>query len=301
MVSETLKTHVFQILFDPENKIAFVAKNFISFLFFSLISLACASDGPSLVSMPESQQPVVPTLNTPEEVAEQKAIEVYADIPDETIEETFERIQRTSSGHAAINSDKKIAQVFYSPDQSTGTTNIISNPGPFEGTRIHETTGRETEEFVEVTLPVTPTNTTGWLVREVITIAESETLLIIDLSERKAAIYVGADLIAEAPVAIGAPNTPTPALEAIIDAIWERSSSETKLPSLYGQRLFGLNKHSEALSDFDGRRPALAIHGTDEPDLIGSAVSNGCIRMHNDDMAIFAEHVTLGTRVSIIG
>ena len=34
-------------------------------------------------------------------------IEAYADIPDETIEETFERIQRTSSGHAAINSDKK--------------------------------------------------------------------------------------------------------------------------------------------------------------------------------------------------
>ena len=228
-------------------------------------------------------------------------IEAYADIPDATIEETFERIQRTSLGHAAINSDKKITQVFYSPDQSSATTNIISNPGPFEGTRILETTGRETEEFVEVILPVTPNNTSGWLIKEDITIAESENLIIIDLSERKAALYVGADLIAEAPVAIGAPNTPTPALEAIIDAIWERSSSETKLPSLYGQRLFGLNKHSEALSDFDGRRPALAIHGTDEPDLIGSAVSNGCIRMHNDDMAIFAEHVTLGTRVSIIG
>ena len=178
---------------------------------------------------------------------------------------------------------------------------IRDSPGPFEGTRILETTGRETEEFVEVILPVTPNNTSGWLVKEDVTIAESENLIIVDLSERKAALYVGADLIAEAPVAIGAPNTPTPALEAIIDAIWERSSSETKLPSLYGQRLFGLNKHSEALADFDGRRPALAIHGTDEPDLIGSAVSNGCIRMHNDDMAIFAEHVTLGTRVSIIG
>ena len=192
-------------------------------------------------------------------------------------------------------------EVFYSPDQTSATTNIISNPGPFEGTRILETTGRETEEFVEVILPVTPNNTSGWLIKEDITIAESENLIIVDLSERKAALYVGADLIAEAPVAIGAPNTPTPALEAIIDAIWERSSSETKLPSLYGQRLFGLNKHSEVLSDFDGRRPALAIHGTDEPNLIGSAVSNGCIRMHNDDMAIFAEHVTLGTRVSIIG
>ena len=72
----------------------------------------------------------------------QNEIEAYADIPDETIEETFERIKRTSSGPAAINSDKKIAQVFYSQDQSSATTNIISNPGPFEGTRILETTGR---------------------------------------------------------------------------------------------------------------------------------------------------------------
>jgi len=267
---------------------------------FTLITMSAACsrpDGPSLISIEEDAS----LTNTSSSNDIHNEIEAYADIPDETIEETFERIQRTSSGHAAINSDKKIAQVFYSPDQSSATTNIISNPGPFEGTRILETTGRETEEFVEVILPVTPNNTSGWLIREDITIAESENLIIVDLSERKAALYVGADLIAEAPVAIGAPNTPTPALEAIIDAIWERSSSETKLPSLYGQRLFGLNKHSEALSDFDGRRPALAIHGTDEPDLIGSAVSNGCIRMHNDDMAIFAEHVTLGTRVSIIG
>ena len=86
-------------------------------------------------------------------------------------------------------------------------------------------------------------------------------------------------------------------------------SSDRKVPTVVisssilstDSPLFGLNKHSEALSDFDGRRPALAIHGIDEPDLIGSAVSNGCVRMHNDDMAIFAEHVTLGTRVSIIG
>ena len=61
MVSGTLKTHVSQILYDHENKIAFVAKNFLMLLVFGVISLACASDGPSLVSIPKSQQPDVPT------------------------------------------------------------------------------------------------------------------------------------------------------------------------------------------------------------------------------------------------
>ncbi len=301
MVSGTLKTHVFQILYDHENKIAFVAKNFLMLLVFGVISLACASDGPSLVSIPKSQQPDVPTLNTPEEVAEQEAIEVYADIPDETIEDTFIRIQSVNAAYATVNSQLEIVQVFSQPDPEKKTTTLITNPGPFEGSRTLETTGRMTEEFLEVILPIAPNNTTGWIQQSSATLGETETLLIIDISERKAALFIGEDLILEAPVAIGAAQTPTPAVEAIIDTIWDRSTSETFLPFLYGQLLFGLNKHSEALEDFDGKRPALAIHGTDEPELIGSAVSNGCIRMYNSDIALFAEHVTLGTRVSIIG
>ena len=301
MVSGTLKTHVFQILYDHENKIAFVAKNFLMLLVFGVISLACASDGPSLVSIPKSQQPDVPTLNTPEEVAQQEAIEVYADIPDETIEDTFIRIQSVNAAYATVNSQLEIVQVFSQPDPEKKTTTLITNPGPFEGSRTLETTGRMTEEFLEVILPIAPNNTTGWIQQSSATLGETETLLIIDISERKAALFIGEDLILEAPVAIGAAQTPTPAVEAIIDTIWDRSTSETFLPFLYGQLLFGLNKHSEALEDFDGKRPALAIHGTDEPELIGSAVSNGCIRMHNRDIALFAEHVTLGTRVSIIG
>ena len=301
MVSGTLKTHVFQILYDHENKIAFVAKNFLMLLVFGVISLACASDGPSLVSIPKSQQPDVPTLNTPEEVAEQEAIEVYADIPDETIEDTFIRIQSVNAAYATVNSQLEIVQVFSQPDPEKKTTTLITNPGPFEGSRTLETTGRMTEEFLEVILPIAPNNSTGWIQQSSATLGETETLLIIDISERKAALFIGEDLILEAPVAIGAAQTPTPAVEAIIDTIWDRSTSETFLPFLYGQLLFGLNKHSEALEDFDGKRPALAIHGTDEPELIGSAVSNGCIRMYNSDIALFAEHVTLGTRVSIIG
>ena len=293
--------HVFPTLFDPENKIIFVAKSFISFLIFGFISLACATDGPSLVSMPGSQQPDDQILNNPEQIAEQEAIEVYAELPDETIEDTFIRIQSVNAAYATVNPQLEIVQVFSQPDPEKKTTTLITNPGPFEGSRTLETTGRMTEDFLEVILPIAPNNTSGWIQKSSATLGETETLLIIDISERKAALFIGEDLILEAPVAIGAAQTPTPAVEAIIDTIWNRSTSETFLPSLYGQLLFGLNKHSEALEDFDGKRPALAIHGTDEPELIGSAVSNGCIRMHNRDIALFAEHVTLGTRVSIIG
>ena len=71
---------------------------------FIIMSAACSRpDGPSLISI-EKDASVTNTSSSNDIHSE---IEAYADIPDETIEETFERIQRTSSGHAAINSDKK--------------------------------------------------------------------------------------------------------------------------------------------------------------------------------------------------
>jgi lipoprotein-anchoring transpeptidase ErfK/SrfK len=42
------------------------------------------------------------------------------------------------------------------------------------------------------------------------------------------------------------------------------------------------------------------IHGSNEPQTIGQAVSSGCIRMTNDDVTDLYERVNVGTRVVII-
>lgn len=42
------------------------------------------------------------------------------------------------------------------------------------------------------------------------------------------------------------------------------------------------------------------IHGTAEPWTIGQAVSSGCIRMTNDDVAHLYEQVGVGTRVVVV-
>lgn len=41
------------------------------------------------------------------------------------------------------------------------------------------------------------------------------------------------------------------------------------------------------------------IHGTDAPWTIGSAVSKGCIRMYNEDVAHLYSRVAVGTRVTV--
>jgi lipoprotein-anchoring transpeptidase ErfK/SrfK len=42
------------------------------------------------------------------------------------------------------------------------------------------------------------------------------------------------------------------------------------------------------------------IHGSNEPDTIGSAVSSGCIRMLNDDVVDLYERVRIGTLVVVL-
>lgn len=48
----------------------------------------------------------------------------------------------------------------------------------------------------------------------------------------------------------------------------------------------------------DGR--IYGIHGTNRPDLIGEYVSNGCIRMRNQDVETMFNKIPLGTKVLIV-
>ena len=43
----------------------------------------------------------------------------------------------------------------------------------------------------------------------------------------------------------------------------------------------------------------IAMHGTNAPGLIGSAVSNGCLRMRNADVTRLANTIPIGTPVQI--
>jgi lipoprotein-anchoring transpeptidase ErfK/SrfK len=50
-----------------------------------------------------------------------------------------------------------------------------------------------------------------------------------------------------------------------------------------------------------GRDTYYRIHGTIEPWTIGKAVSNGCIRMRNQDVIELYDQVSIGTTVVVLG
>ncbi len=50
---------------------------------------------------------------------------------------------------------------------------------------------------------------------------------------------------------------------------------------------------------FGGGAGQIAIHGTNQPNLIGNDVSNGCVRMSNQDITAMVPYVRTGAPVDI--
>ena len=69
----------------------------------------------------------------------------------------------------------------------------------------------------------------------------------------------------------------------------------------YGVYAYGLNGFSNVLTSFAGGEGVIGIHGTNQPEALGTDVSSGCIRLHNDAITRLVQEVglPLGTPVEI--
>ena len=57
--------------------------------------------------------------------------------------------------------------------------------------------------------------------------------------------------------------------------------------------------YSEVIDEFDSGVPVVALHGTNTPEYVGQARSNGCIRVPNEIIQQLADTMPQGTPVYI--
>lgn len=123
----------------------------------------------------------------------------------------------------------------------------------------------------------------------------AETEIIINIPSRTLDLYEKGKLVREYPVAVGKVSTPTPLgtfsiTDKEVDPVWIPTNGESAVPSgpynPLGYRWLGLYGN-------------YGIHGTNAPLSIGGTVSNGCIRMYENDVEELFERVKLGTPVAI--
>ncbi|MCD9623679.1 L,D-transpeptidase [Rhabdothermincola sp. EGI L10124] len=118
----------------------------------------------------------------------------------------------------------------------------------------------------------------------------------LSLSDFNLKVYDGDEVIEETQVVIGQDNTYTPTGRFYLNEKIEQSNPG----GVYGPWVLSTNAYSESLDTFDGGLPVVAFHGTNQPELIGTQASNGCIRMPNDVVIRLAEILPAGTPVDVL-
>lgn len=151
-------------------------------------------------------------------------------------------------------------------------------------------------EWLKALLPIRPNQAEGWIRAADVTLSENPYKIEINLARNELVFSKAGKEILRTTTVDGTTRTPTPVgTYYITDPVDLRNQPN----GAYGAYALGLSAHSEVLFEFNGGPGQVAIHGTNEPQLMGQDASNGCIRVTNDVIVQIALEAPLGTPVVI--
>lgn len=156
----------------------------------------------------------------------------------------------------------------------------------------------EQEGWLHVQLPVRPNGSTGWVRTQDVTVTQHTYRIVIELGAHQLTLFGRDQIVLREPIGVGKNDTPTPGGEFYIKELLQPPDPTGP----YGPYAYGLSGFSNVLTSFAGGAGVIGIHGTNRPDLIGTDVSSGCIRVHNDVINRMVAEIglPLGTPVEIL-
>jgi lipoprotein-anchoring transpeptidase ErfK/SrfK len=171
------------------------------------------------------------------------------------------------------------------PEPSQGITNPKSAEGLSVGPVVFLAAGpfNPQAEWTKVYLPIRPNGTTGYVRAADVDVSTNRFRVEVELAAHRIRLFDGDQPVFEEDIGVGTGNTPTPG-----GVFFIRSLIASTDP-VYGTYAFGLSGFSEVHESFNGGPGDIGIHGTNDPSTIGTDVSNGCIRLHDETVVHLAE------------
>jgi len=174
-----------------------------------------------------------------------------------------------------------------------GIQNVNGAPTLF-GVRARRIDSTCRARWYRVQLPMKPNGVRGWVNAKDVQLMPVRSRILVDLSARRVTLFYRGRRVLSARAAIGTPATPTPTGAYYVN----QRLIPTDPRGPFGPAAIGISAFSEVLTGWTQGGP-VAIHGTNRPELIGRAVSNGCIRVRNDDLRRLFRRATAGTPVIV--
>jgi lipoprotein-anchoring transpeptidase ErfK/SrfK len=145
-----------------------------------------------------------------------------------------------------------------------------------------------------VQVPRRPNGATRWVKAHAVKVMWVDTRIVIHVRAARLELVRGNRVVLRSRIAPGAPETPTPTGRFYV--------TERLVPKdpngPWGPAALGTSAFSPVLKNWVRGGP-IGIHGTNEPSVIGHAVSHGCIRLPNTLMQRLFDQVPAGTPVVI--
>jgi lipoprotein-anchoring transpeptidase ErfK/SrfK len=153
-------------------------------------------------------------------------------------------------------------------------------------------TGSDGMPWYRISIPMRPNGTYGWIPASSVDLSPTASQIVVTVHARTIDIYRNGKRAWHAVVAVGAPGMETPLGHYYVAARF--------VP--YHDPFLGVfaveTSAYSRLTEWPGGG-VVGIHGTDEPQLLGQAVSHGCVRVSNVTARALRRLAPLGTPIWI--
>jgi lipoprotein-anchoring transpeptidase ErfK/SrfK len=153
-------------------------------------------------------------------------------------------------------------------------------------------TGPDGGVWYRVSIPMRPNGTYGWIPADTVSLSPTHSQIVVNLNRRVIDIYRFGKHNWHGKVAIGAPGRETPTGHYFVAARFVPYHD-----SFLGVFAVETSAYSK-LTEWPGGG-VVGIHGTSLPQLLGQAVSHGCVRVSNLTATKLRAYAPLGTPIWI--
>ncbi|HXQ61436.1 MAG TPA: L,D-transpeptidase [Acidimicrobiales bacterium] len=211
-----------------------------------------------------------------------------------TVAETSDPLQ-APPGSVLVATATVPSLPIYGTPRALGSSQALANPNPL-GAPLTLLVKAVQGGWLQVYLPERPNEMTGWVTRSNVSLATDDEHIVVSLSSRQVTLYRAGAQVFHASVAVGAPDAPTPTGHFFVTEVLQL----TDPGDAYGPYALGLSGFSNTYFSFDGGPGQIAIHGTNQPWVIGGYASHGCVRLTNPEITALATQVPAGTPVDVV-
>jgi lipoprotein-anchoring transpeptidase ErfK/SrfK len=190
-------------------------------------------------------------------------------------------------------------KVFSAPHLHQPKVSTVLASRPLTGAQtVLPVTGRRTTDrvhWLRVLLPGRPNGRKGWIAQRGTVLTRTKWHVVVRTASRRVFVYREGRVARSFGAVVGKPSTPTPHGRFFVE------ESVRMLPGSAGAPFaLALSARSNVLQEFEGGPGQIAIHGVANlGGTPGTAISHGCVRLANHNIAWMAARIGPGVPVTI--